>query len=262
MKRFGFIPDVEEETDLILGAIGGDFLQDNADWRGFLPVFERQRKRVETQSCVTFATTSIMEMLYKRKYGVEPNYSDRFTSKLSGTTKSGNTPKKVASSVRHDGVIREQFWPFTDIETWEEYFAATPSKLIKKGLSWLGRHSLEYEYVYRRGSIESKRTLLKWALRYSPVGISVFAWVQKDGVYYKPEGARDNHYCVLVAYEGDNPIVWDSYEENLKKLDENYEFTYALRYSLERGEAKKSLWIVDILDRLLDCVCDIFRYEK
>lgn len=254
--NYGFqAPEIVPE-DFVFGSnqLRGELLKPNADWRDKLPLFEYQRRGVETNSCVTFGTLSALEMLYKLQYSVEPNYSDRFTSKLSGTTPTGNNPKNVIQSIRHDGTIKESEWAFTDdIKTLEEYFAEIPEYLRNRGLKWLKTHEVGYEWVFTSGKPEDKAVLLKEALKLSPIGVSVFAWYSYKDIYKKT--GPDNHWVVLVAYDGDYPIVFDTYDTQLKKLEKNYDFGFAMRYSIKQVVKPHTNWVVDLFRRLLS----IFR---
>ena len=81
---------------------------------------------------------------------------------------------------------------------------------------------------------EQKTNLLKKALRRSPVSVAVYAWAQNDKGEYIKLGSP-NHYCVLIAYDDfDLPIIWDSYEQNIKILEKNYEMEFAQMYLLTK----------------------------
>jgi len=242
MKSFGFQEPVIVPEDYSFGSIGGDVLQESGSWMDYLPEFEHQRKSTDTQGCVSFGTLSALEMLHKRLYGVEPNYSDRFTVKLSGTTRTGNNPKSVIQSIRHDGTVKEEVWPFSKEMSWNDYFAFIPSKLIKLGAKWLSEYKVGYEYV------NGNEKELKKALKYSPIGVSVYAWNKNsDGVY---EEGFPNHWCVLVRYNFENqPVIWDSYEEQLKVLVKGYRFKYCMRYTIEKRSERRN-WFIDLFIRL------------
>lgn len=245
MKNYGFQEPVLVPEDYSFGSIGGEVLQENSSWLDFLPEFEHQRKGFDTQSCVSFGTLSALEMLHKRKWDIEPNYSDRFTSKMAETTPTGNTPKKVAHSIRHDGTVTEPEWPFTEVNSWDEYFVAIPSYLLRRGQTWLNNYDFGYEYV---GDSEKE---LREALKYSPVGVSVHAWQQNNEGYYM--AGRLNHWCVLVAYDAlDRPIVFDTYENHLKTLVKDYPFKWAMRYSLEKRLIPRGFnWLIDLWHRFM-----------
>ena len=230
MKNFGFIPPIISPTDYFFGSgkLGSVDLNPLGDWRSVLPIPELQRKgNVETQGCVSFATLNCLEMLHKFSYKEEPNYSDRFLIKASDTNpQGGNTPKKVADTLRKYGAVQENDWPWVD--SLEEYYKDIPSRLFNMAKEWLGNFSFGYEYV------EISR--IKDALKRSPLGIAVYAWTQNfKGEYIKL--GSPNHYCVLVAYDDfDRPIIWDSYEQNVKILEKDYPMEFIQLYKLMKKE--------------------------
>jgi hypothetical protein len=55
------------------------------------------------------------------------NYSDRYIAILSDTTESGNSPHKVAETIRKWGLINEYELPFdSEIDSWEKYYSPKP----------------------------------------------------------------------------------------------------------------------------------------
>ena len=165
-------------------------------------------------------------MICKLQYDFEPNYSDRFISKLSGTDPStgGNTPPKVADTIRHQGTIPEEKYPFVD--NLDEYFKEVPQNLIDMGAKWLEEFELGYEYV--------NPSDLKIALKRSPVGCAVSAWQQNaDGEYIR--FGNSNHWVVLVAFDQkDRPVIYDSYEAQLKTLSKDFRLDFPMLYVLKK----------------------------
>ena len=117
MKNYGFIaPEIVPE-DFWLGSkkLGSKIINPSGDWRPYLPVFEHQRKKIETNACVSFGTLSALEMIHQLLWQVEPNYSDRYLAKISKTDPAvGNTPKKVSKAVKDYGSVPEEDWGFTE----------------------------------------------------------------------------------------------------------------------------------------------------
>jgi len=70
MKNYGFIPPEIDERDFWLGSkkLGSKVINEKGDWRPYLPVFEHQRKNFESNSCVSYGTTSALEILIKFQY--------------------------------------------------------------------------------------------------------------------------------------------------------------------------------------------------
>ena len=231
--NYGFIPPRIEDSDFWLGSkkLGSVVLNEKGDWWDFLPEFELQRKDIETNACVSFATLSALEMLYRFHYVDDPNYSDRFLAKISNTSPEagGNTPKAVSEALRKNGCVPETEWPFA--EPLSEYYKEIPQRIKDMGLDWLKNNSWGYEWV--------NKEKLKEGLKRSPLGCAVYAWSQNEKGEYIRLGAS-NHYVVLVAFdEFDRPVIWDSYDKGLKTLEKGYEFEFPQLYTLKKKEPQK-----------------------
>jgi len=177
------------------------------------------------------------------------NFSDRFLAIASSTTFSGNDPKRVAQTLREKGAIPEELLPFSDnIKTFNEYHSPNPlpSSLLKEGLKFLDKFEISYEWV-----TPTPENLME-ELKYSPLGVAVEAWQEKDGLYYG--GENPNHFTCLVGYlPGKHWIVYDSYPTTggsyLKNLAWDYSFKIVMSYSLKKKE-KKDSWLVELIRRL------------
>ena len=260
-ESHGFIPDVIEPDNYLLGQakVPTVTLEPDGQWVDNLPEFEHQKRNgLETSNCVGYGTLNCLEILYKRQYGEEINWSDRFVGILAGTTPSGNSPHKVAESIRKTGLVLDELLPFAEnISEWDEYYSPNPmtTQYLKLGWQWLRTYEFKHEWVFRPWTRrEGKVGALMTALRYSPIGISVYAWsweMQGDEkIYMKPEGAGDNHWVVLYGYvEGKYWLKFDSYDDSKKKLAWDYDFGMAKRFYLERGKVKKRCgWLCRLLN--------------
>ena len=255
----GYIePEIQEE-DYILGdgMLQGEVLQPDGQWLDYLPDPELQKRRgVETSNCVGFNTLENVEILLKRKYGGVHNYSERALGIMAGTYPPGNDPHKVAETIRKQGLVPEYELPFTEnILTVDEYYnpKPLPESLIQRGKEWLFWYDFKHEYVFDKGaSLDEKHRSIIEALKYSPLGVSVFAWAQDaNGVYQKL--GRDNHWTCLVGYKlGAYWLVRDSYEPHLKTLEWNYDFGIAKRYAITKhgSTPKKNYWWSRVYRRL------------
>jgi len=72
------------------------------------------------------------------------------------------------------------------------------------------------------------------ALKYGPLQVTVYAWNhEEDGVYPNPKNKYRNHAVTLVGFdEGSHWIIFDHYNQSVKKLAWDYEFGHALRYTV------------------------------
>lgn len=245
IKQRGFVADNITPDQYVFGSeqLGGEVLQEDGQWDDYLPEKEIQRKnRVETMSCVSFGTLNCLETLFKRVYGTDNNYSDRFLAVVSETTKRGNSPHKVGEALRRFGSVKEEVLPFSDdIKSWDDYHSGITDGILKKGGEWLDDYNFGHDWVFTRGSLEYKQKMIKAGLRYSPIGVSVYAWKQKGGYYYKNDTDRDNHWCTVYGYEdGKYWKVYDHYDNVHKKLVWDYNFGFAKRYTISKRQNEKS----------------------
>jgi hypothetical protein len=227
--------------------IGGAPIQPDGNWTAYLPDPESQLDPAgfDPIACTAFGTLNAVEILDKRLYGQNRNFSDRFLAKVSGNTQAGNSPHKVAETLRKGGTPNETDWPFPPtIRTWAEFYADIPQATQTLAQAFIDEFAFAHEWVVPQPQY------LKQALQFSPVCVSVCAWYQdNDGYYYKPRGMIDTHWCTIVAYkDNDYWLVFDSYDPtNLKRVRWNTEFQMAKRYSLTRQIVNESSWLTFLI---------------
>ena len=158
-KNFGLIiPKIEtreEGVEHLLGSIKrfrGLVVNPTGDWISFRPTEEsQQRRNVDVFSCATFGTLNAIETLEYKLTGIRKNYSDRAIAILSGTTKAGNDPHKVAETIRKYGLVDEDIFPWDEsIQTWEEYMTISDTKrneIIREGKKWLAKRDFGKEWL-------------------------------------------------------------------------------------------------------------------
>ena len=214
-NRYGYLPDQENPNDYILGGSSPlplEVLQADSDWTPFLPYKEFQNLNgIEPYACVAFTILNCVETLIKRKYGEETNWSDRFLAAASGTKEGGNSPNVVCEFLRKIGVVPQEFWPFDEtIISFEKFYEPIPDSLKELAKEFNEKWLFKYENVPPH--------LIDVALTYSPLLISVPAWFEKDGYYYRPDGMQDNHATTYVKKRFEYRLVFDSYDSELKKV--------------------------------------------
>ncbi len=253
-KGHGFIPDIIQPEDYVLGGfrIPEEVLQEDGNWTNFLPAIEFQKRNgLETMNCTVYGTLNCIETLLKRLFGVEVNKSERYIGVVAETSQNGNAPQRVIEVIRKvAGLIDERLLPFGDtIRSWEEYYSPKPMTLefFEEGKKWLEKYTLKHEWVFSSGSGENNKIeKLKTALRYSPLGVSVYAWDWgDDGLYAKKADQRDNHWVMLYNYrEGEYWEIFDRYDNTFKKLRWGYNFGFAKRYHIKKNilPESKSWW--------------------
>ena len=252
MKTYGFIPSKIESDHYILGGTGlpKTILQPLGNWEQYLPTYEPQFENFETAGCSVWGTQNAIETLMKRIEMEEPNYSERFTYILARVRPPGADPHAVAEVIRKDGLIDEALLP-TDTATFEEFIKPDPmtQDLIDKGEEWLNKYDFGHEWIFTNNpSRQIRLPLLKEALQYSPVCISVSAWASDVNNLYV-SNFPNNHWVMCYGIEGDSILVFDTYDQSKKKLHPDHEIMMAKRYYIGPSTRQEKLsWIEMILN--------------
>ena len=194
-QNTGFIPGSGTKDLWLAGTIPYEVVLQSGDWRPYLPVGEKQKNPTETMSCVTQSNLSDLEIQEKQQTGHEPNWSDRFIAKLSGTTHSGNKLDVVANTVRNIGLVKESVWPAPQGLTWDQYYSSIPQSVIDQA---------EYREILFE-SITPVETELLYHLKQCPIQVVI------------PE-PNPNHAVVLVHIENGLAYYFDSYSPFLKTI--------------------------------------------
>lgn len=257
MKNFGLkIDEIKPENYVfgsVLSPVPFEELQPNGDWTAYLPQREEQNLNgVEPFACVAFTVLSCCEMLVKRQYGEDKNWSDRFLAAISGTQEGGNSPHIVCEFLRKAGVVPQELWPFDkSIDTFEKFYVPFPKELENLAKEFNNEWDFKHEYVP-----STPEAIIK-ALKCSPLGLSVAAWSQRNGIYYKPNGAIDNHFTTLIKLEeGKYKRVFDSYADGegdpfLKDYEWDTLHSVIKRFWIKKKKEKSTLTFWQRLRRLL-----------
>lgn len=275
IKNYGFkYPKIDEKKDHILGGLRSVYykvVNESGNWNNSLVIGETQRKIVDVNGCTNFACLNQKEILFKFLFGIEENNSERFQAVVSGQERDGNDPQNVYTSIRDIGVVEEYKLPFLDGMNFEVYLSPKPmtQNYIDDAKKFKENYEYKHKYVYIPDTplIEKQRLLLQ-SLKRSPVGVSVYAWQMGDnGLYTKPQGARDTHFTVLInAKEGEWWEVFDSYPESegdfIKRLEWNFEFDVAKEICIRKKteEEKKKLSIIEQILNTIAKLIPLFAF--
>ena len=223
LRNYGLQILPPKQTDYVLGGLTKlpkTVLQPTGQWDAFLPLPEFQALGVETMACTCFGTLSAVEVLIKRLFGNEKNFSDRWLAQKAKISPSGADPHAVAEVLRnHDDSAcpYQSRWDYTvQQNTWDLFYQNPPEEVSQFATK-------DFEYVFSHEYVPSTIEAIKEALTYSPLGVSVAAWIPNGDVYFKPEGARDNHWCVAYGWTEKNGRfllkIFDSYDNTTKLYD-------------------------------------------
>ena len=252
MKNYpqNFVYPEINETDRTYAGVTGPVLREDGDWRDYLPFDEDQRVNgVESSACYIESQQAGIAVLQEERYGLlDRNYSARFNALLSDGGENGGDPIKGAKSIKYDGLIPELIMPFANINSWNEYHSwkgANEADCRRIGKDWLTRWEPKYKIVAEREEpLDTKYLSLREALKRGPVMVSVHAWYERNGLYYKPQGKRDTHLTLAVYLDEQNRIyARDTYAPYLKILEPNTNFEFAMTWTVEKQATKEEIGI-------------------
>lgn len=209
-KNRGLILARPELRDWVFGGISGvthEVLRPDGQWLLYLPDKEWQNQHgLETMACVSYAHNNVLETLFRQR-GIPTNFSDRFTAKVSGTTRSGNSLSAVAYNAAHLGMVSEVIWPWpADVTTWDGYYIEPPDGAYAEALNFLKKWALNYEWV------EATPAKMMEALKFSPL--------QVCNLYHSFE--------VIGYEEGVRWLTFDTYGDCNGSLPWDYKFEAAM----------------------------------
>lgn len=196
-------------------------LFEDGDGSAFMPEGEVQKKgSFDALACVTHAFQNHIQGVQIRKFNEKDNRSERFTAKMSGTTKEGNSASNVINSIRKDMTVAEERWPFADGMTWDQFYSPIPSDIIQEALRW-GKS-------IRHWPIDMRNDTLVWEAhkRFGTIVVAGLAWYLRNGVYHSPIRGVYGHMFVKAKYTrpGEFHKAFDSYEPFFKELAVDYDF--------------------------------------
>lgn len=241
----------EEGVNHVLGAAGltEPIINESGDWTSWLPDREPQSKNgIETQACTVYGTLTALEELIYKITGVKVNYSDRYVANVAKNRGilnpyGGADPHRIAELIRTiTGNLAEGRCPWTDdVKSTDDYYNIVGQELanlMSEGYQWYKEWTLHHKWVFTGGTPQEKRDKLNDARKRGTVCVSVAAWYEKDGLYYKPEGTTDNHWVNNFK----DARILDSYDMYEKDLDPLYDFSLAKVYFLTPAPFLKNLY--------------------
>jgi hypothetical protein len=234
--------------------------QPNSSWRDHLPKYESQLTKLdqETRGCTVWGWQNAIEIFEKGVYGIEPNYSERFTYNLVpiNPNKGGN-PSAVLQTIIEDGLVDDKDLPMTrTIGEFTDTSDITGS-IRAKGQNWLVRNEIMGEQLWNQNNRpQNYKEILRENLKRCPVPISVSAWNYKDGVYVSDAGSVNNHFCVAFEMSDygeykDCTVAFDSYDHSIKLLHPNHNIRTAFAFWINKRTRTASRRHIRVLESIL-----------
>lgn len=272
---FKFKPTEEGEwhvgSGLARERFGGiqELMPNGHGWKKYVPEGEKQNNGLETMACTIFGSLNALETLanYHGMKDFPKDCSERFSAILAKITPTGADPQTSCEAIRRWGVIPEGVLPFNeDIKTWPNFYHPDPMEeaFIKLGQDLLKKYVIGHEYVFNGGTgITPKADRLISALSRGTVCVSVCAWKERNGLYYKNPQDYDNHWVHLVDYKmGDYWVIRDSYSPFTKKIEWDTNFQTAKLYFLSANESGRTPNQGDFIIKLLMEIIRLLKLKQ
>jgi hypothetical protein len=256
---FGGVIIEDRSTDFIAGGASGiayEVTNPIGDWRKWKSNSEKQKKKTETSSCVTFSGDNTLEpqlnkMVAEGKFTDEAikffidngylkngqfNFTERFNAILSGTTQDGNSCQNVWDSFRKCekgvGLLPEADCPFTDTMTTAQYFKNDITQAQREKAKKIWEYiTIQYEWVIQN----NVTSLMDWevdkireALKQAPLQLitPVCNWDETP----TPCGNLNCQHATALYYADDNGFyIEDTYVPFAKMLSRDYIIRYVLK---------------------------------
>lgn len=259
--RYGFIEPIITPDNYVLGSIGGEVLQADGQWDEFLPQYEPQAENYETSGCTCWGTENALEILFKRKFQFEPNFSERYPYNLANIEHPGADPHFIGEVCRKYGFINQDSLPVPP--TYEEFKTPRPMemKYLLEGKEWMEKWDFKHEWVFTGAKTKEQRIeTMKKALTFSPLGVAVSAWHEQNDIYVD-FGMANNHWCVCYGYDDEKQAwkIFDSYDHSTKLYSYDSAINFAKRYSIEKKLQEKQNWLQQLLTNFWSFIKDILQ---
>jgi hypothetical protein len=249
IKNYGFVAPVIESHHYVLGgavSLPGLILQPSRQWDAFLPKYEPQfGDGWDTHGCTVWGTQNAIEILEKRLFGHDKDYSERYNYIIIGIRPPGSDPHLVAESIRKVGLVDNGLLPLT--KTYEDFVQPSPMtrSILLTGMNYLKYRNFGHEWVFTGDMDKQKKiNLMMDALQYSPLGVSVSAWFQDTDGIFRDHGQPNGHWCVCYGHTDKGWKIFDSYDQSTKVYSYDSEISFCKRYHLTGIDAitRPTLW--------------------
>jgi len=263
-------PEIDDTTRNYGGI--DPIINPSGDWTSYLTPFEEQNVAgVESSACYVEAQQSCIATLLEKLYGIkDSNFSARFNALLSGGTEMGGDPIKGALSIKKDGLIPQSMMDWTGVNSWDYFHSwkgVDKNKCITEGKRFVSEWDMSFTVIVEKDApLETKYAMLRYGLLRSPVPLSFYAWLEKDGYYYKPKGVRDTHLIsgICIKVNPDNSIVVkDTYSPHIKTLEPNADFEFAMYWTIKKKDPNAiNKSFLEILKGMVKLLQDFYEYTK
>lgn len=227
-----------ESNNYIFGASPLSGMPDvlpSGDWRPYLPKYEPQFEGYETYGCTVWGGQNQTEIILKFLTGIEHNFDERFNYNICEINPPGADPQLYYESQRKQFLTEGKLLKTPTLAEFK-----TPRPMTDEYLNEARKfgYIVGHEWLWTNNpSKEVRLNLLRTGLKKCPVGISVSSWASDSNDLYINNGMQNNHWVVCVAIDGESPIIFDSYDQSIKKLHPDHQIQVAKLIYITKKEA-------------------------
>lgn len=249
--NYGIKLGASQPADYKWGTLPKIVVNPSGDWTPYLPEYEPQvlPDGKDPNDCWLAGSLNKLEIQLKRLFPDQKwNLSERFPYNGLNSQPYGDDPFKAGEFLRKFGDVDEDVLPTG--KTYEEFITPRPltEELLNKAKALTSLVTIKQEYVWNDFDspipLAEKQRRITQCLPLDPPGVSLYAWKQDaNGLYYRPAGAPDVHWCVLFKETDREYYIFDTYDHSIKKVRKDMNFAMCIRYFVHKGELPKpNLW--------------------
>lgn len=271
LKKFGYVRPEQDDSSFVLGALGQSLpqsvLKEDGQWDNWLPVYEPQFNDIfDTYGCTVWGSLNAIEIYIKRLTNFERNFAERFIYILADVRPPGANPHHVLETIRKNGLIDEKLLPMTPEQDFIKFTTPNPmsKKLLEEGMKF--EYEVKHEYLWNPWlpiSKEERTKLIKNALRFSPIQISVTAWFENEQGIYVDMNRPNTHWCVCFGWTAKGWKVFDSYDQSVKIVSFDHYFDIAKRIHLLPNNYLPRISLIQrALDYMAQLLALLFKQQE
>lgn len=224
-------------------------IQLSGQWDEFKPRYEPQFENYETYGCPDWALHNGVELMGKRRFGVEWNFSECFNLWLLGYPRNGCDPDEADASAEEHGFIPAEDLPMPETEDDFKTHDHIPGSLLAKGQHWLYRYDFRTALVWGFvPSLEKRQALMKLYLKTSPLLVSMTPGIERDGIYFD-DGLPNAHRGVVYGWTEKGWKFFDSYDHSEKILAFEHNIVHCKRLYLAK-RVHTGNWVTSLIKAL------------
>lgn len=232
------LPRHRSPKDHILGAAGftGPTFEKltGGHWILYIPPKVDIQRNIygDTYGCESFSLNNTHQFVWKKRYGEDKNFCDRYLVVGSGTKPGvGNSDIAPAEWDRLNGWIDESRWPYSPIMTLDEYYnkGIVPSDLLAEGKA--NGLTTEKNYKYLANELPATR---KIGLTMSPTRTSVEQYTFKGAHVFNSGTGYIHKITIFDFVDGIEWWGYDSENDQYVRFDWNYQFEDSMIHNIKK----------------------------